>query len=358
MRPEGGGVQRCTREYLRAVSEAGAEVEVLTFRSDMRWHVRALRKLTRFPYRHEISPKLEIDLKERLRRDEFDWILFNHCNGLPALSAIGESFRPRTKVGFLSHGLDSTDEVHYRSVGNLAVGGASVSSADSIRLGRQIYAERSFLVRCDFVACLAPTDVEIHRWLGANNVIHLPRVVESKPLDWMPVEGRFGTVATLEHAPNLQGITALCDSLKTLATSPFTLRIVGRPETIGRELARRYRFVEYLGPISDAALTKEAQSWIGFANPIFIYPRGCSTKLSVPLEWGIPIHSSRAGARGYYWDEVAAPLADTACQLASSMISAEKLARAASLREGILQISGGSPSWKNVGDILRLALNT
>jgi hypothetical protein len=131
---------------------------------------------------------------------------------------------------------------------------------------------------------------------------------------------------------------------------------VGRPATIGQQLAAEFPFIDYLGGLSDAEVAEEARTWAGFVNPIFAYPRGCSTKLSVPLEWQIPIFTSRAGARGYQWDETLAPLSDTPEALAKDLENANNPAAISLSQQNITLLAKASPTMHSVSTILNQAL--
>jgi len=356
---EGGGVQRCTREYLRSLGEAGVTINTVDFESDMRWFVRVRRKLRPRPYHDRIDAGLKQRLIDAVESLEPDWIFFNHCEGLPALKYIAETAKKkRIRLAYLSHGLDSTDYVHYHAPKEISILAPRTSGRLKHTLGSQIFSERSFLQRMDLTCCLAPTDLEIHRWLGASKVIHLPRVVDPAPLNWRPVAGRIGTIATLVHAPNYHGIVDLCKALSDSPHQGLKLRIVGRPEAIGEDLAKQYDFVEYLGGLSDAELDREASTWSGFVNPVFSYPRGCSTKLSVPINWGIPIFTSRAGARGYFWDKSELPLYDTPQDLASSLSVAFDTNALQEVRESVQKLALSSPTWDLIGTRLRESLQS
>jgi hypothetical protein len=355
----GGGVQRCTHEYRRSLQEAGMELTILDFKSDMRWFVRIRRHLNSRPYQDCLEAGLAERLLLEMDRIRPAWLFFNHCDGLPIIGKIEAKARALgTSIAFLSHGLDSTDFLHYNAPDKLPVPASNVGASINRTLGAQLFAERSMMQRVDLALCLAPTDVEIHRWLGAKLVLHLPRIVTTAPLDWKPVAGRVGTIASLMHAPNYHGIVDICRALRSRRSLDLRLRIVGRPEAIGQQLAREYPFVDYLGGLSDAELELEAATWGAFVNPIFTYPRGCSTKLALPLEWQIPIFTSRAGARGYYWDENLVPLADSPLELAQNLDAVGDLQELALLRAKVQEIAAASPTWHSTGAVLRTALLT
>jgi glycosyltransferase involved in cell wall biosynthesis len=140
----------------------------------------------------------------------------------------------------------------------------------------------------------------MERLLGARATCFLPRTVALQPLDRKVIPGRIGTVSTLNHAPNCHGLRMFAEALDRLGGA--TLRLVGRPEPIGHELAARFRSVEYVGALCDAELEREAATWAAFVNPIFCPARGASTKVAQALGWGIPVVTTREGARGYRWN--------------------------------------------------------
>jgi hypothetical protein len=354
----GGGVQRCTLEYKQTLEGAGLEVTELRYGSDMRPATRVRRKLMRKPYVDVIEPLLGARVCQAIKDHTPDWIFFNECNALPILSEISATVRASgVRLGLLSHGLDSTDYLHYQApVRDLELD-SKTTARQAWTLGHKLFAERGYLQEMDLTCCLAPTDVEIHRWLGSQKIVLLPRVVEPTPIAWQPLVGRLGTISTLVHKPNYQGLEDFCHALVKLGVPPtLRLRIVGRPEDLGRTLQAQFPFIDYLGGLSDEAMAEEARSWAAFVNPIFGYPRGCSTKLAVPLSWQIPVMTSRAGARGYVWDESLIPLADTAVELAATAISCTDLSEMAALRNHTKKLAARSPSWAEVSGMLRSAL--
>jgi len=114
--------------------------------------------------------------------------------------------------------------------------------------------------------------------------------------------------------------------------------------------------VEYLGGLSDAELTQEAKTWCAFVNPLFCYPRGCSTKLAVPLEWRIPLATTRAGARGYVWDEALIPLVESPEELADLAQRLGNLAIAGIQRAAVVALAEKSPRPADLADLVKSTL--
>ena len=108
-------------------------------------------------------------------------------------------------------------------------------------------------------------------------------------------------------------------------TLAFRFRLVGSPSAKGKELAKRFPFLDYLGFLPEEQLRSEAGTWCCFVNPIFEYAKGCSTKLAVALGWGLPIATTEYGARGYSWDVCRLPLARSAAELAQFVIERAEL---------------------------------
>jgi hypothetical protein len=342
-----GGVQRCTREYLTTLKEAGFDPKVVEFRDDRRFLVRLRRKFYPQPYRD----RLPTDLAERCHRAAEDagaqWIFLNHTNPLsavPAMRALDGATR-RFYV-FLSHGADSTDYLL-----ESGFGGTAGTKAASLFLGRMLFAEAEQRKHLDAVFCLSSQDESIEKWLGSRRTLVLPRICPPDPLVSRPVKGRIGTVATLSHGPNIDGVRLAAEAL--LAHPAVTLRLVGGPQDQGEYLAREFRNVEYVGRLDDEALAKEAETWACFLNPIFPYAKGASTKLAVPLGWQLPIATTAAGARGYVWDAAVIPLLDSPEALAARAADLASQRDYENERVKTARIAGLAPTTTDLGTKVR-----
>jgi hypothetical protein len=206
---------------------------------------------------------------------------------------------PNLPVIVLSHGNASGDFLHE----SLATSsGALARLRDRWRLGAQLAHESRLLQHdVDLVVCISDTEEAIDRWLGARHVLAVPRTFVVDPLPWQPTPGRIGIVATADHHPNRAGIEMLAEALAPRAPASLRLRLAGGGEHAGRALQRRFPFIEYLGPLSDAALRTEAATWSLFVHPLFWHARGASTKLATAIGWGLPVATTPAGRRGYRW---------------------------------------------------------
>jgi glycosyltransferase involved in cell wall biosynthesis len=157
--------------------------------------------------------------------------------------------------------------------------------------------------------------MQIENWFGAKASLFLPRRMAAAFLTHQPVTGRIGFVGRLDHPPNLQGIEILMNVYSQTADNTIEIRLVGAPEAIGNQLAEKYRQINYLGELPDAALEKEAATWCILLNPVWWYSTGASTKLAKAISWGIPIVTTTAGMRGYKWNNGNLLVADTPQQM-------------------------------------------
>ncbi len=346
LEPQGGGVQRCTHEYLRCLRGAGISAVPLTYAVDRRPSTRLRRKLAPAPYRHLISPASVDQIRQAIAAASPTWVFFNQIEAAQIVAELAMLRTGRTRFALLSHGVDSSDYLHTARV-------LGIPARRAARwLGQQVVAEMEMHRHFDIVFCLSETDRTFHQWLGATSVHLVPRVIENSPIDWKPAAGRVGTICTLNHAPNREGIVSFAAAAKKL-TGTMKLRLIGRPESDGRALAEEYPNIEYLGGLSDEAFAEEARTWSAFINPIFCYARGCSTKLAVPLGWHLPIASTRAGARGYWWDEALVPLVDTPDELA--MLAAQ-MASTVPDRTKVSTLAQRSPQLVQNAELFRTAL--
>jgi hypothetical protein len=358
LQPGGGGVQRCTREYVALAAAAGWTVHPVAYDYDRRPAVRLARLLRPHPYRNLIPPETAARAAAEVRRTGAGWVFLNQVEaGLLARPLAAALAGSAVRVALLSHGADSTDGIHDA---RMRAGGAAadaLADADLLRVGRQLGAELEMHSASDVVFCLSEVDLEIARWLGGRRVVALPRVVVPEPLDWRPVAGRLGTVSTLDHGPNVEGIERTAAALDAAGRADVRLRLVGRPSAAGEALARRFRCLDYLGPLDDAAFAAEAATWCAFLNPIHCFARGSSTKLAVPLAWELPLVTTRAGARGYRWDEALVPIHEDAAAFAAAALRAADPAEAARLRDGVRRLAAGSPRLTDLVSLFNGALD-
>jgi Glycosyl transferases group 1 len=350
--PSGGGVQVCNREHMALLAAAGFRLQVISYDFD-----RSLR--TRIASR--LSPKLAPgreprDLGERVAvalSASGTKHVFHAMNTFPAvLSEIARRF-PEARQILLSHGTEAVDFLIEQGLRRDSGTENRARPTAERMLGRSLLDQREQRRHLDAVLTLAPLDAEIEKWLGARKVLPIPRTISRDRLALCPVDGRVGCVATLDHPPNFSGLESLLAALEGKTPADFRLRVVGGPTSRGAMLAARYGLVDYLGPLSDDALRVEAATWCCFVNPIFVYSKGCSTKLAVALGWGLPIATTRFGARGYDWDETVIPLADDPAQLADLVRARALAAQFPANRRATEATIAMSPDLARVGAQIR-----
>lgn len=145
----------------------------------------------------------------------------------------------------------------------------------------------------------------------------------------------------------------LLQELATIADPDLRFRLVGRPAEAGRKLARSFPFVEYVGALDDQALRREAATWCCFAHPLFVYAKGCSTKLAIGLGWGLPIATTEYGVRGYQWDASLMRLSGTPAELALAVVERSRSEQFPLFQQQTLKIVAQTPSLETVAQNAR-----
>lgn len=301
----GGGVQWCTRDYLETIACAGLGPEVVSFRTDRSFPTRLRRRLSQRPF---VRAARSADLKACVKAIDRSGTALIFLNNADALSLAPSLKRrcPRATIVYLSHGPEIVDVVngisHQRR--EQRPGRSTV-----VHLGHALAHDIHVRASVDAAVCISSEDVLFERWLGIEQALFLPRSIRPDPLDWQPRGDRIGVVATLNHAPNFDGIEQLARAIQRRKAS-IDFRIVGGPMERGIELTERFRCITYCGALSEAELRAEASTWLCFVNPIFCQARGASTKVATALGWGLPVFTTHQGARGYRWSASESPLAD------------------------------------------------
>jgi glycosyltransferase involved in cell wall biosynthesis len=185
---------------------------------------------------------------------------------------------------------------------------------------------------------LSEQEVAINQWLGANRVLYLPRLLSPDFINWQPVTPNAGFVGTLDHLPNALGIEKLADELQ-LNNFAHKLQVIGGPPHVGKQLEKKYPFIQYKGPVPDSNLVNEVKTWSVFLNPVFWYARGASTKLAQAINWGMPTITTPAGRRGYYLTDETIVADDN-----TPKAFAQKLIKALKEPEYLLQLKKASES--------------
>lgn len=295
-----GGVQLCSREYLAVLRAAAPVVEPFPVARDLRPLSRLRRRLGLGSYL-SYAPDLDAErLSRALALSAITHVFINRAE-LLRYAALVRRLAPAARVVLMSHGNQSGDDLYeIAGPGGRRNSGRAARLA-SARLARDLVVESRFRHGpLDAVVAMSEEEAVLERWLGARRVVVLPRLLAPDPLPWRPVAGRMGYVGTLDHTPNRVAVTEICTELARLRPpAGMELRLAGSPAAVGEHLARAYPFVKYLGRINDDALRAEAATWSLFLNPVLWLSRGASMKLGSALRWGLPVLSTRSGARGY-----------------------------------------------------------
>ncbi|MBS1834781.1 MAG: glycosyltransferase [Acidobacteria bacterium] len=228
----------------------------------------------------------------------------------------------------------------------------------SIVIGDSLLTEARSRADIDVVCTLSPFDRDLEQWIGAKRTAWLPRVIAGKPLDWRPTGDRVGLVGTLDHAPNLEGLIMVLDSLAQRHGAQLRVRLVGGPTQMGRWIAAKYPAVDYLGPLGDRELADEASSWNAFIHPLFCRARGCSTKLATAIGWHIPVVTTTVGHRGYEWREGHFAVADDPSSFVDACLRLLSRDAADTARRGIVDVANSSPTVPDVAERLRSLLES
>jgi hypothetical protein len=349
-----GATSMCTHEYLRTIAAAGFRLETVTFEVDRRLSIRLKRKLRPQPYRNQIPPFVGSEVAALIRKTGARFVfLFDTA---PLAACLRAKVGKEVQIVMLSNGLESVDHLHKMRAQKSVADVFKAPYASRAVLADKICAEESQRRYIDHVFCLSPFEVEIERWIGTKAATWLPRTISSKPLPWQPQQGRIGFVGSISHEPNIEGLLQFAKALDLFAPKGFSLRVVGGPEEVGQALAQRFHFIEYLGPLSEPELEREAATWSCFVHPLFCWACGCSIKLGVALGWQIPIVTTPAGRRGYTWNIGELPLAETPEGLARLALSMIDLQTAAATKREVQQVAGSCPTVEQVGGIIRNAL--
>ena len=351
----GGGVQVCCREYAAALREAGFDLTEVAFDHAAGFADRLLRRA--FPKVSNVRtpPGLAARIEGALDASGARHVFFA-LNAFPDVSRRLRAAHPGVTQVFLSQGLESVDFcIEQRLRRRDGTENRPRARAERM-LGRQLLDEARERGALDAVLTLSPIEADLERWLGARDVLWVPRTLVEAPLAARPVDGRVGCVSTLDHPPNRDGLERLFEALADLPPG-FRFRLVGGPRPSGERVAARHGFVDYLGPLDDGALRAEAATWCCFAHPLFVQAKGCSTKLAAPLAWGLPIATTPMGARGYVWDRGAAPLAESPAAMARDVIAASSAARFAEGSARTRRIADGTPRLPEVAAAIRAFLD-
>ena len=312
-----GGVQLCSLEYLKAFRSIGT-VAIFDVHPTLHLWDRIRRKILGAPYLTH-NPLRELKVLDSIKAYMPDIICINHCLLLRYARPLYFQ-NPASKIIILSHGNQSGDDLF--ECAHPSGRYFNTPRVASRILGRSLIIESNTRhYHIDGVVVMSEEEQVFERWMGSPASFVFHRVVQPIATKRKPIKNRVGFVGTLNHTPNSEALQRL---LPFLASNGFDgeLRIVGGPIEQGREIASQYSFVSYLGALDDQALDAEVNSWSVALNPVFWLSRGASMKLKYLLERGIPVITTKSGARGYKLPhEVCVQTSDSAADFAQALIS-------------------------------------
>lgn len=316
-----GGVQLCSQEFHHIIESIG-EVELTDYYVPYTRKIsqRIMIKLGMENYSMYDVKKDAPGLLEHIASNRINLVFINMSSMVRYARPIRAAFGDKVKIVLLSHGNHSGDFLHLITKPLRKLSGIK-QVLYKIRLGFLVSTESEYRVSyLDGVVALSETERQIENWFGGRKVTFLPRRLYTDFLPFEPIPGRVGFVGRLDHPPNLQGMSILLDRLQICDHSKIKVRLVGAPESYGRQLQQRYPFIEYLGELSDKDLEREVAGWSLLLNPVWWYSTGASTKLARAISWGVPIISTTAGMRGYDWKQGSLLVADTPEEMAGLMV--------------------------------------
>jgi hypothetical protein len=318
LREEGGGVQHAARQYQNVLQNAGFDLRLFPYEFDRRVRRRITRRLFPSVSSAEFPPNQIEPVILALQEHSAKFVFFGfHID--EALSARIRAVAPTVQQVLLSQGIESIDFCVAQRA-RRPDGCPTNTSRASGMLGQQLLRDSRLRRLIDATMTLSPLEVEMEQWLGTPRAIWVPQAIVERPLDHMPIDGRAGCVSTLNHPPNYDGIVRLLDALSLMNPTGLRFRLVGSPATVGQELQGRFKFVDFLGPLSDRELRAEAATWCCFVHPMFLYAKGCSTKVAIALGWRLPLATTKFGVRGYEWNSEVLPVSESPAQLAAEVV--------------------------------------
>jgi glycosyltransferase involved in cell wall biosynthesis len=296
-----GGVQICSNEFLSIIRNAGVDLSIFEVGISQKKTYRLLRKLRLDAYHLYDVDAYEGPLCREIEKQGATYVFINKSELLKFSALIRKKFGTRVQVVIMSHGNETYDLLHEYS-GEFSRITGFTRIRELLRMGLNLYAESYYRIRyVDLVCAMSNEETAVEKWLGSRHVLFLPRLVEERAIQWVPNLHYVGYVGTLNHTPNFIALEKTLTEIEKQKEPTLRFRLVGGPTELGRQLADRYAFVDYLGKLSDAELEEEVQQWAFFLNPIYWYSRGASMKLAKAIGWGLPIVTTQAGRRGYSW---------------------------------------------------------
>lgn len=307
-----GGVKFCTDEYMTLLSTDFVLINFPVAYSNNFWY-KVSKKLALSSYNDYSATTFKQELIKSIKENKVKHIFLNLTNTTVFATLIKE-IDNSIKVILCSHGNESGDFLHELVKHQKFRGFKKILATFS--LGKMLTKEADLRKNIDLVLTVSDVEVGIEKWLGASQVYMVPRYIDKLQSSYNPIFGRVGFFSDLSHEPNYYGIKQVCEFLEKCNSERIELRLAGAGEDRGVELQKRFKFVTYLGFLSNENLLSECSSWTFALNPVFYYSRGVSTKLGKSLGNGMPVITTDKGLRGYKWNEGEIPICYDAKEMA------------------------------------------
>ena len=335
-----GGVKFCTQEYIDLIK---TNFEVVLFPLELKrsFFYRVIKKLRIDAYEDYAVNDYQNEIREVVIANSIDCVFLNLTNTIP-FSRVIKKMLPSVKIILCSHGNESGDFLHEIVLHKNLKGVRKFAARYT--LGKMLYEESTFRKYINVVLTVSDVELNIEKWLGAVKVYMVSRTIRGNLAHHQPIVGRIGFFGDLRHAPNLYGITKVCEAIRKINPGNFELRLVSSCNDSGEALEKEFPFVTYLGYLEEEKLIKEAGTWTFCINPVFYYSRGVSTKLGKALGMGVPVITSNIGMRGYLWREGKILSCDTPEEMARLILQhANNLEDAHFYRNETLKMQASSP---------------
>ena len=349
-----GGQQVCTKELRDIVQLTGYELQNIVVPNRLNIVQKIRNRITPLPYPVRWPNNLCQRIVEKIKENEADTVFFNLIDFLPLAAELRRVFGAQIKMVMLSHGLASADVLHINRISKLYPG--IIYKCPLYNLNNILKKEAQYLPCFDLVVSISEFEAQLCIWLGAKVSCWIPRSITPKPIAWQPVNGLVGYIGTLDHPPSMEGMIKVLDELAIHKNRSLRVRIISRSSWHGNLLSRKYSFVEYLGS-KESEVEPEVGTWCAFLNPIFCFARGCSTKLAVGLEWGIPCLTTPSGVRGYDLPKGAVVIASSPYAFAEETIKYSLAANAKHARSALLTALAKMPTQDDISKRLSTFLN-
>jgi hypothetical protein len=353
-----GGTQICSQEYFETIGAAGCSLTLKLLDLDRRLGVRIKKKIITSPFEFIAPPAQIAELTRSIAALDPDFVFLNQVNLAGLARTIRRCGANRPRIVLLSHGLESTDLLHFIRLQDELPMTGHARPTSSLALGNVLIQEARLRRHVDAALVLSPLDAALESWLGPHPTLWVPRLVKDDRLNWKPTGNRFGFIGTINHPPNFEGlVTAITGLEAETQNHGFRIRIISSSKQAAEWLQRRFKTIDYLGPLSEPEAKAEAATWNAFLHPIFCGARGCSTKLAQAIGWGIPIVTTELGHRGYTWQEGSLVIGNTPQDFARQCISLLEPSSAGQAREEVLRVMATSPGKetivRRISDFLR-----